>query len=35
MKRKSLLIAMRIFAGFMVFATILFLISPLIGSFGL
>jgi hypothetical protein len=34
MKRKHLLLGMKIFAAFMIFATILFLVGPVIGTFG-
>gem|GEM_PF-6862063 len=34
MKRKHILVVMRIFAAFMVFATVLFLVGPVIGTFG-
>lgn len=33
MQRKHLVSAMRVFAAFMIFATILFLIGPVIGTF--
>jgi len=33
MKRTYLVSAMRVFAAFMIFATILFLIAPVIGTF--
>lgn len=33
MKRKQLVLAMRIFAGFMILATILFLLGPFLGGF--
>lgn len=33
MQRKHLVSAMRVFAAFMIFATILFLVGPVIGTF--